>query len=151
MKNFFTAISIIAMLTACEQKQDKKATQTPATVNPNGMVATPPDTTKFTTIEWVEKQKNFGKIAEGQKLEVAFKFKNTGDKPLVIYRVQPSCGCTAAEPPKEPVAPGSQGEIKATFDSKGRTGTNHKTLYVYANTKGSQDHELVFDVEVEKQ
>jgi hypothetical protein len=109
------------------------------------------DTANFTTIQWLDStHKDFGKIAEGQKLEVAFRFKNTGDKPLVITRVQPSCGCTIAEQPTEPVAPGGEGLIKASFNSEDRTGINHKTLYVFANTKGSSSNELQFVVEVEK-
>jgi hypothetical protein len=108
------------------------------------------DSSQFTTIQWLDSSKDFGKIGEGQKLEVAFRFKNTGDKPLVIQRVQPSCGCTVAEQSTEPVAPGAEGQIRATFNSEGRTGINHKTLSVYANTKGKQDHSLQFVVEVEK-
>jgi len=108
------------------------------------------DSSQFTTIQWIDSSKDFGKIGEGQKLEVAFRFKNTGDKPLVIQRVQPSCGCTVAEQSTEPIAPGAEGQIRATFNSEGRTGINHKTLSVYANTKGKQDHSLQFVVEVEK-
>jgi hypothetical protein len=108
------------------------------------------DTANFTTLQWIDSVKDFGKIEEGQKLEVSFRFKNTGDKPLIIERVQPSCGCTVAEQSKEPVAPGAEGLIKASFNSEGRSGINHKTLFVYANTKGSQSHSLQFQVEVEK-
>ena len=79
-----------------------------------------------------------------------FKYKNTGDKPLVIQKVQPSCGCTVAETPEKPIAPGEEGVIKGAFDSNGRQGMQHKSLSVQANTKGTQHHELVFEVEVVK-
>lgn len=108
------------------------------------------DSTQLTTIQWLDSVKDFGKIREGQKLEVSFRFKNTGDKPLVIEKVQPSCGCTVAEQSKEPVAPGQEGQIRATFNSEGRTGVNHKTLSVFANTKEAGVHSLQFMVEVEK-
>jgi hypothetical protein len=108
------------------------------------------DSTQFTTIQWLDSSKDFGKIEEGQKLEVSFRFKNTGDKPLVIERVQPSCGCTVAEQSTEPIAPGGEGQVKASFNSQGRTGVNHKTLFVTANTKGTQSHSLQFVVQVEK-
>jgi hypothetical protein len=110
----------------------------------------PLDTSQFTTIQWLDSTKDFGKIQEGQMLDVSFRFKNTGDKPLVIQRVQPSCGCTVAEQPKEPIAPGDEGLIRANFNSQGHTGINHKTLSVYANTRGRQNHSLRFAVEVEK-
>ena len=113
--------------------------------------AAPMDSTKFTTIEWLDSSnKNFGKIAEGRKLDVSFRFKNTGNKPLIIQKVQPSCGCTVAEQPNEPILPGNEGIIKASFNSEGRLGINNKTLYVTTNTKLKQTHELHFAVEVEK-
>lgn len=108
------------------------------------------DSTQFTTIQWIDSTKDYGKINEGQTLDVLFRFKNTGDKPLIIRAVRPSCGCTAAEPPKEPIAPGTEGAIKASFNSQGREGINRKDLYVEANTKGTQNHVVHFDVEVVK-
>jgi hypothetical protein len=108
------------------------------------------DSSKFTTIEWIDSTKDYGKINEGQKLDVSFRFKNTGDKPLIIIRVQPGCGCTAAEPPKEPIAPGAEGVINASFNSKDRTGHNSKDIFVEANTRGNQNHKVHFDVEVVK-
>ena len=135
-----------AMFNAC-QSTDKKV----APMSNVAMVAKATDSATFTTLQWLDSaNKNFGKIAEGQKLEVAFHFKNTGDHPLIIEKVQPSCGCTVAEQPTEPVAPGKEGVIKASFNSEGRVGPNHKTLFVYANTKGTTSHELKFEVEVEK-
>jgi hypothetical protein len=109
------------------------------------------DSSKFTTIQWLDSiDKDFGKITEGQKLEVSFHFKNTGNYPLVIEKVRPSCGCTVPEESNEPVAPGNEGVIRASFNSEGKIGPNHKTLYVTANTKGNQNHELQFEVQVEK-
>ena len=108
------------------------------------------DTSKYTTIQWIDSVKNYGKITEGQKLDVAFRFKNTGDKPLIIRSVQPGCGCTETSEIKEPIAPGTEGIIKASFNSSGRTGVNNKDIYVDANTKGTNRHTLHFTVEVEK-
>jgi Protein of unknown function (DUF1573) len=112
--------------------------------------ATIPDPNGYTTIKWLDSSKDYGKISEGQQLDVAFRFRNTGGHPLVITRVQPSCGCTIAEQPQAPIAPGSEGQIRATFNSQGRTGVNHKTLFVNANTSGHQSWSLNFVVVVEK-
>ena len=106
-------------------------------------------TAKLTSIQWKEKSIDYGKINEGQKIDIAFRFTNTGNLPLVIDRVEPSCGCTVADIPKEPVAPGKEGVIKGSFNSEGKTHTQHKTLLVYANAKDSQPAELSFVVEVE--
>jgi hypothetical protein len=117
----------------------------------NTVMKIPTDSTLFTSIRWLDStSRNFGTIPEGRKLEVAFRFVNSGTKPLIIERVQPSCGCTVAEQPGEPILPGKTGEIKASFNSEGRVGINHKKLYVYANTHGSQSNEVDFSVMVEK-
>ena len=108
------------------------------------------DSARFTTIQWLDSIKDYGRIPEGQKLDVAFRFRNTGSTPLVIGSVQPSCGCTVAEQPREPIAPGAEGQVRASFNSNGRVGVNHKTLLVTANTKGGQSHSLQFVVEVQK-
>jgi Protein of unknown function (DUF1573) len=108
------------------------------------------DTSKYTTIQWIDSVKDYGKITEGQKLDVAFRFRNTGDKPLIIRSVQPGCGCTETSEIKEPIAPGAEGVIKASFNSSGRTGVNNKDIYVDANTKGTNRHTLHFSVEVVK-
>ena len=59
-----------------------------------------------------------------------FKYKNTGDKPVKITAVRPSCGCTTAAPPTDPVAPGASGEIVATFNIGDRTGVQTKAIHV---------------------
>jgi len=141
---FFVAAITIA---SCKQIDHSKAQETINTLSPESTVV---DSANLTSIQWIDSTKNFGKITEGQKLEVSFRFKNIGEKPLIIAKVQPSCGCTVADPPKEPIAPGQEGEIKAAFDSKGRVGTNHKTLYVSANTKERAVYDLTFEVEVIK-
>lgn len=139
MRYLLTCLIALGLVTGCKNK-DK-------TGSVAGSVIT--DSTQFTTIQWLDSTKDFGKIEEGQKLEVAFRFKNAGSKPLVIEKVQPSCGCTIAEQPTEPVAPGAEGQVKASFNSEGRSGVNHKTLYVFANTK-EHSHSLQFVVQVEK-
>ncbi|MBL7698016.1 MAG: DUF1573 domain-containing protein [Chitinophagaceae bacterium] len=102
---------------------------------------------ELTTIEWIDSVRNFGNISEGQKLSVSFRFKNTGNKPLVIQSVHPACGCTVADYPKEPIAPGQEGEITGEFNSEGREGQNHKEITVRTNT-AAHSHNLVFDVNV---
>ena len=111
----------------------------------------PKDSTQYTKLTWLDSTtRDFGSISEGQKLEVAYRFLNSGNKPLIIARVQPSCGCTVAEQPDEPIMPGKEGVIKASFNSEGRVGINHKKIYIIANTQGSQSNEVEFSVMVQK-
>jgi hypothetical protein len=113
------------------------------TQSPVETVKAPP----VTSVQWVDSIRDMGTIKEGEKVEIPFRFKNTGTEQLVISRVDVACGCTVAEKPEQPVGPGREGVIKASFDSRGRPGPNHKTLTVHANTS-EQMHTLIFDVEV---
>ncbi|MDH6344021.1 hypothetical protein M2480_002883 [Parabacteroides sp. PFB2-12] len=79
---------------------------------------------------------DFGEVKEADgKVEHAFVIKNTGDQPLVITRVIPSCGCTTPDWTKEPIAAGKTGTIKITFDPANRPGPFAKTISVYSNGK----------------
>ncbi|MDR1780865.1 MAG: DUF1573 domain-containing protein [Tannerella sp.] len=81
---------------------------------------------------------DFGEIleADGPASHV-FTVVNEGEKPLVISRVVPSCGCTTPEWTKEPIAPGKTGEIKVTYNPAGRPGKFIKTINVYSNGKAN--------------
>jgi hypothetical protein len=124
------------------------ATSTAANQPTASTPETPVDTANQTTIEWTDgTNKDFGKIKEGDNLNVVFHFKNTGTKPLVISNVVAGCGCTVPETPKKPYAPGESGEIKASFNSSGKVGANSKQVTVYSNTNPNTAT-LVFHVEV---
>ena len=74
----------------------------------------------FDATEW-----DFGEIDQGDAVEYAFKFKNSGTDPLIITNAKGSCGCTVPEWPREPVAPGETGVIDVKFNSKGVTLTTN--------------------------
>lgn len=79
---------------------------------------------------------DFGDIKEADgKVTHTFKVTNSGDQPLVITRVIPSCGCTQPEWTKEPIAPKKTGNITITFDPAHRPGPFTKTISVYSNGK----------------
>ena len=81
-----------------------------------------------------ELEHNFGTIEEGEVVHHIFKFKNTGKAPLVITNASGNCGCTVPEWPKSPIPPGKGGEIKVSFNSKGKRGSEEKDVYIMANT-----------------
>jgi hypothetical protein len=131
---YILVASCLAAGTACKNSNAEQA------VKPGDM----------TTLQWIDSVKDMGKINEGQVVDVSYRFKNTGDRPLVIKSVNVSCGCTVAEKPEAPIAPGEEGIIKASFNSAGKVGSNTKDIYVYANTTGTEAHKLTFMVEVLK-
>jgi hypothetical protein len=67
-----------------------------------------------------------------------FKYKNTGDKPVKITSVHPSCGCTTAALAKDVVAPNESGEITATFKIGDRVGVQNKTISVMTDADAEQ-------------
>ena len=91
-------------------------------------------TEKAVTVESDKSEHDFGIISEsGGVVNCEFAIKNTGVKPLVITKVTTSCGCTASDWTKEPVASGKNGIVKVTYDPKGRKGDMTKTLVVFTN------------------
>ena len=76
---------------------------------------------------------DFGKVVEGTIATYEFKFKNTGNQPVVIANVQASCGCTTPDWTKTPVLPGKYGIIKTMYSSSGRPGVFNKTVTVTSN------------------
>lgn len=108
------------------------------TVQPTQPVqpTTPPvPTGPKTKMSFTEETYDFGTVSEGDKVEHIYKFKNSGNEPLIISNAQGSCGCTVPQWPKEPIAPGKTGEIKVVFDSKGKAGKQSKTVTITANTE----------------
>jgi len=67
-----------------------------------------------------------------------FKYKNTGEKPIKIVSVHPSCGCTTAALAKDVVDPNESGEITATFHIGDRFGVQQKTIGVVTDDKPGQ-------------
>ena len=76
---------------------------------------------------------DFGSVSEGTNAVYEFKFKNTGNQPVVISHVQASCGCTTPDWSKDPVLPGKTGFVKAAYSSAGRPGAFNKTITVTSN------------------
>jgi hypothetical protein len=108
------------------------------------------DSTNFTQVQWIDSvHQQLGDVKEGSVVEVSWRFKNAGTKPLIISNVNASCGCTVAEKPEEPILPGGEGVIKAKFDSKERMGMQRKDVYVLSNT-GKEPQQLSFAVTVNK-
>ena len=86
-----------------------------------------------TTVQIIDSLYNFGKVVEGEKVIYNFRFKNSGTKPLIITNTRASCGCTVAEKPEKPIAPGETSFIKVVFNSMGKVGVNEKAITVSSN------------------
>jgi len=147
MKKIFLIAAISASLIACKE-DDKK---TSMVTNPTTSGETKGiDSANLTSITWLDSTNlNLGTIKKGKTVEVSFRFKNTGDKPLIIADVTAGCGCTIPEKPEEPFAPGQEGVIKAKFESKNQSvGPHEKPVYVTTNTSTPNPIILNFKVDI---
>lgn len=87
-------------------------------------------------ISWDEPSFDFGDVKEaGGKVSHKYVFTNTGNAPLVLTNVRPSCGCTSSDYTKQPIAPGGKGYVSAAFDPNRRAGKNSKSITVTTNSK----------------
>ena len=75
---------------------------------------------------------DFGKIKQGEPVTYKFKLTNTGDAPLVIEDVEPSCGCTTPNWPQSPIQAGDTAHITAKYDAE-ETGAFNKKIFVHTN------------------
>ena len=91
---------------------------------------------KGPVVTWTEATYDFGSIKEADGPAThKFELINTGDAPLVITYVKPSCGCTTSDYTKEPIMPGAKGFVSATYDPQGRPGPFNKSISVTTNSK----------------
>lgn len=75
---------------------------------------------------------DFGDVVSGSgPLECSFTVTNLGSKPLVIYTVTVSCGCTEAEWTKAPIAKGQKGTISVVYNNEDGPYPFDKNLTVY--------------------
>ncbi|MDA7803132.1 DUF1573 domain-containing protein [Crocinitomix sp.] len=95
-----------------------------------------------TSIEYVELKHNFGTVRYPSENLYTFRFKNTGNAPLVIESATASCGCTVPNKPEEPIMPGEFGEMDVIFRPKeGQQGQLvTKRVTVTANTTPQQSY-----------
>lgn len=110
-----------------EQKLPTDMVGIPASAD-NGIDRSDLPEMKFETEEF-----DFGTITQGEKVSHEFKFENAGGKDLIISNAYADCGCTVAEVPHQPIAPGKKNVIRVTFDSNKKNGIVSKTITVVTN------------------
>lgn len=102
------------------------------------------------SVKFAQQTYDAGKVLAGEKVNHAFTFTNEGEGDLIIESVKASCGCTATAPKDKIIKPGASSEITATFDSRGRSGMQNKSITVKTNDPNQGTLILRLKVEVEK-
>lgn len=83
---------------------------------------------------WSADSVDLGILAAGAKQRIEYPVKNTGDAPLIITQVRPSCGCTAVQDwNRGALAPGESRTIVLEFNTEDRIGAVSESATVVTN------------------
>ncbi len=107
----------------------------------------PPPVAPAHPLVWDAMTKTLATAPDAQSVSVSFTVTNTSDRPLRIYDVRPSCGCTTVELPRTPwiLAPGEKGSFRGTVDIVGKHGELAKMFYA-SSVPGTQTLTLILNV-----
>lgn len=97
-----------------------------------------------------EESHDFGPVWVGPPLKHTFKIKNEGDAELLISKVKPACGCTAAGEHPTKLAPGESGEFPFSLQSAKLRGTFEKGITISSNDPATPDLRLKLRGEVKR-
>ena len=136
-------------LWACKQVDNRANTTYAEKSKEEALRLAQADTLNLTDIEWLDPiERPLGKVKENKSDDIVWRFKNVGNKPLIIDNATASCGCTVQEKPEKPIAPGEQGIIKASFNGSGK-GPFRKEVHVIGNMKPNREVTLSFSGQIE--
>ena len=92
---------------------------------------------------------DYGSVALGSDGVKYFKFKNTGNQPLIIKNARATCGCTVPRWPTEAIQPGKTGTIEVKYDTN-HAGIFTKNVFVETNENQPQHTLTIKGIVVEK-
>lgn len=136
MKRILLSLSVVVLSASAAFAQEKKQVvklEPPKQATTPAPAQTPATSLTADNMAFEEMTYDFHTVPEGPAAEHEFHFKNTGKEPINISKVQASCGCTTPSYSKDPVLPGKEGVIKASFNTNGRPNAFTKTITVVSN------------------
>lgn len=145
MKKYIPILMVLAILSACKSENGKKdngleevrldgKTSNSDIVRMPISADKPLDTNNIAKITLEETDFNFGEVTEGAEVKHIYKFKNTGNQPLLISDIRTTCGCTVPEWNHNPIASGAEDKINVKFDTNGKQEMQTKKITIIANT-----------------
>lgn len=90
-------------------------------------------------ITFEESEHAFGDIYQGDRVTHTFTYENTGTESLILSGVKTTCGCTATNWDREPLAPGETASITVNFNSTGKMGMQNKVVTITSNATNSTE------------
>ncbi|WP_159019553.1 DUF1573 domain-containing protein [Algibacter sp. L3A6] len=130
-----SALCVLALTSCKEENAAKKIEE----ANVTAAAVRDASASNFPVIEFEETTHDFGEIEAKKSVQTVFKYKNTGNAPLVITNIGTSCGCTVPEDwSREPLAVGETGEFTVKYNGSGK-GKISKSLTLTANTEKGKE------------
>jgi hypothetical protein len=80
-----------------------------------------------------ERKVDFGRVEQHKQLLHDITLRNEGDAPLVIFKIDSDCGCTAAMPSDSIIRPGEKVVLKVSYSTKMYKGPQKKTITLHTN------------------
>ncbi len=69
-----------------------------------------------------------------------YRWTNAGERPLVITRVETTCGCAVASYDRRPVLPGGEGSVTVTYHPKRHPGYFRRRIFVFTQLSEKLPH-----------
>jgi hypothetical protein len=136
MKKIVLSLGLFVFAATATFAQGKKGASKPAAAPaaPTATAAPAPSSAVQdpAALKFVSEIHDFGTLKQNVPAEHTFTFTNTGKEPIILQRVQPSCGCTTPTYSKDPILPGKTGEIKASYNAAA-AGAFNKSITVFSN------------------
>lgn len=88
-------------------------------------------------IRFSDTKQSFGFVKKGELVKLNYPFTNAGNQPLIITDAKVECSCTSVEFPKQPIAPGQQGTVTVTFDTKSVYDRQDRIVEIISNAKNN--------------
>ncbi|MEP5612920.1 MAG: DUF1573 domain-containing protein [Cyclobacteriaceae bacterium] len=84
-------------------------------------------------LEIAERVYDFGKVMEGEVVDVEFQLTNNGREKLNFRKVKSNCSCVTYELRSQNLKKGKSQMLKLKFDTAGRRGNQYKTVTIFSN------------------
>lgn len=99
-------------------------------------------------LEWKTTDLQLTALPGQQSMNVAFSFRNVGNRPVRILALDPSCSCMSAEPDKAVYVPGGSGEIRVELALTGYSGRLRRRVTVTTDAAEGKFAELTLTVDI---
>lgn len=96
-------------------------------------------TVKGPSLDFQESRFTLPGATQGEVVSGRLVFHNSGDSPLSILQVKPSCGCLSVNDAMQTVAPGADGSFKVRLDSSRLAGQITQSLQITSNAVNAVD------------